>query len=428
MIDYGRFWAEAGCLPGMTRLQTENYLKSQLGAPASGSGFEARMPHHTPGPGATSAQVEEWERRRAVRLPEVLRLALGRQNGGYVRGTQFRILPLAEIGPIVDKEFWEFASYDEKEVADRQFVFLFAEDDESSGSFYLNFGRAPSEEPSVLSYHSDPGDLDRCSTSVSEFFKRMMHEDDIASVDWSETQSLPPVAAETIDLSRLYGQPAEKEQVLVRQGEVLVFFVREKTPFEERFTRTLLPLPLEAAMAWVQPWRPDPIRTYSLTLQPQDSEGIVELEAKQTENGRWKNSKSRGVPVLVQFESVEKSRLETLRREVLGNEAAGRSESEDQRREKFEEMMGSVPSGEQFAAGMQMFLQMMGPGGQSRPEAPQPESLPAEAAALQELLQQKLKGAMERAQQVLGEHPLSPETLRLLENARREGLGRKDEP
>jgi hypothetical protein len=65
---------------------------------------------------------------------------------------------------------------------------------------------------------------------------------------------------------------------------------------------------------------------------------------------------------------------------------------------------------------------------QIRPEALKPENLPKEAAALQELLQQKLKGAMERAQQVVGEHPLSPEIRRLLENARQEGLGRIDEP
>jgi hypothetical protein len=40
-------------------------------------------------------------------------------------------------------------------------------------------------------------------TEVSKFFKRMLHEDDVASVDWSDTQSLPQVAAETIDLSLL---------------------------------------------------------------------------------------------------------------------------------------------------------------------------------------------------------------------------------
>jgi len=416
MIDYDRFWAEAGCMPGMTREQTEKYLRQQLG----GIEFEAVMGKRTPGPAVTAAQIEAWEGQRGVRLPEVLRQALGQHNGGYVRGTQFRILQLAEIGPIEDDAFWEFACYEEERVPDRRLVFRFAEEEETSGSFYLVFARGPQEEPGVFEYHDDGGDFDRCSASVSTFFDRMLRSDEAPSVDWSESKRLPIVAEETIDLTRLHGEGAANEQVLVRQGENLVLFTHDRAPHEERFTRTLLPLPLEEMMAWVRPYRPDPLRTYSLYLQPQNREGIVQLESKRTEDGRWKNLKSNGVPVLVVFESTDQARLEALRREVFGERAATRSQAEDQRREKLQQLMGGLASQEQYAAGMQMFLQMMGQAaGPTPPGLLTPENLPKEAAALQAVMQQRMQTLMEKANSVLAEHPLSPEIQRLLEKATR---------
>jgi hypothetical protein len=416
MIDYDRFWAEAGCLPGMTSEQTEKCLRQQLG----GIGFDAFMAERMPGPAVTAAQIEAWEADRGVRLPEVLRHAFSRQDGGYVRGSQFRILPLAEIGPLEDDAFWDFASYEEEQVPDRALVFRFAAEEETSGSFYLVFARGPREEPGVFEHHDDGGNFDRCSASVTKFFDRMLRSDEAPSVDWSETKRLPVVAEETIDLAPLYGEGAANEQVLVRQGESLVLFTHERAPHEERFTRTLLPLPLEERMAWVRPFRPDPLRTYSLYLQPQSREGIVQLESKRTEDGRWKNFKSNGVPVLVVFESTDQARLEAQRREILGDQAAARSQAEDQRRESLQQVMGGLASQEQYAAGMQMFLQMMGQEGGPRPPGLlNPENMPKEAAALQAMMQQRMQILMEKAKGVLAEHPLNPEIQRLLDKATR---------
>jgi len=416
MVDYDRFWATPGCLPGMTAEKTEAYLRRQMGEEA----FAAFMAERAPRPAATGDQIKAWESQRGVRLPEVLRHAFSRQDGGYVRGGQFRILPLAEIGPIEDDEFWEFASYEEEQVPDRRLVFQFAEEENTSGSFYLVFAHGPEEEPGVFEYHDDGGDLARCSASITKFFDRMLRSDEAPSVDWSESKRLPIVAEETIDLTPLHGGRSAKVQILARQGEALVLFTHERAPHEERFTRTLLPLPLEERMAWVRPYRPGPLPTYSIYLQPQNREGIVELESKRTDDGRWKNVKSNGVPVLVVFESEEKARLEALRREVLGEPAAARSQAEDQCREKLQQMMGGLASQEQYAAGMQMFLQMMGQkGGPMRPEVFAPENLPKEAAALQAMMQQRMQELMENAQHVLAEHPLSPEVQQLLERAMR---------
>jgi hypothetical protein len=412
MIDYDRFWADPDCLPGMTRDQTEKALREQLGEM-----FEAYMAKRQPGPGVTPAQIKAWESQRRVRLPEVLRQALARQDGGHVRGTFFRILPLAEIGPVEDGEFWEFACYEEEEISDRRLVFQFAEDEDLSGSFYLHFARGPQQEPGVYEYHSDPGDLSKCSGSVSKFFDRMLKSDEAPSVDSSEAKRLPVVAEETIDLSPLHHQPAAREQILARQGQTLILFTHERTPYAETFTRTVLPLPLEERIAWVQPFRPEPLRTYSLTLQPVNRDGIMQLESKWTGDGRWKNAKSEGVPVCVLFESADKARLEVLRREVLGEQAAGRAQAQDQRRDQLQETMGGHSPQEQQAAHMQMLLQMMG----QRPSMPPEtlENMPREAADLQALLQQRMQAAMERARDLLAKYPLSPEMQRLLEQAAR---------
>src|SRR5439155_9518911 len=83
MIDFDRFWSEPGCAPGMTKEETEAYLRQQVG----GIPLEALAPQGAldPGPGVTSEEIDAWEQEHGVRLPDVLRQALARQNGGYVR-------------------------------------------------------------------------------------------------------------------------------------------------------------------------------------------------------------------------------------------------------------------------------------------------------------------------------------------------------
>lgn len=103
---------------------------------AVGQFDKSLVPGLAVGPGLTGQQIAAWENQHGVRLPELLRSALSRQDGGFVRGTQFRILALAEItNP--DAEFWEWASFDEAEVPDRALVFRFGED-EFGGGYLLN--------------------------------------------------------------------------------------------------------------------------------------------------------------------------------------------------------------------------------------------------------------------------------------------------
>jgi hypothetical protein len=382
MIDFDRFWTEPGCAPGMTREETEAYLRQ----PAFGGTMAHLLPPGAldPGPGVTPEQVAAWEGAHGVRLPDVLRQALSRQDGGYVRDTQFRILPLAEIR-CPDEEFWHFASYKEEEVADRRLVLLFAWNDEFSGSYYLNYNaQGPDGEPSVLVHHHDPGDLDRCAKSVSKFLTRMLDTADTPQVDWSETASLEILARETIDLSRLDAAGAAFEQVLGRQGGALVLFTRERTSEGERLTRTTLPEPLENDGAFAGSWRPHrsgPVRTYALQLQPRETDGMVAIESKQTKDGRWKNATSRGVPIYVMFESTDRDRIEALRQVLFSDDVAN-----DRTREEREK-------------GRQKVREYLA-------------QLPTDPATAMELLRQKLRETLERARHEISGLPGDSETCR----------------
>jgi hypothetical protein len=433
MIDFTRFWAEAGCAPGLNREETEALLRQLAerygqpsGSPVSFDSYTELAPGMSPGAGITADRAAEWEGTHGVVLPVVLRQALAVQDGGYMRDTHFRILPLDEID-IPDDEFWEYASYEEGEIADRKLIFHFAWDEEVSGSYYLNYNaQGPEKEPSVYVHHHDPGDLDRCAKSVTRFFERMLDASEQPAVQWSEAQTLAIIAQESLDLSALYGGNYSLEQILARQGENLVFFTHVRDPNGEHFVRTTLPLPLEdgAAMGLVsiRPHRPGPGGTYSLYLQPRAVavEGIVEVRSQKTSDGRWKNSTTRGAPICVMFESRDRSRLESLQEQLLGAEAAQRARASDQRQQDFQRKMKSLSSEGQHAARMQMLLKAMEQlGGPAPANAPPPSGIPPELADAAALIQERMLEVLKRAQETASKQPLNPEMLKLLEEMMR---------
>jgi len=417
MIDFDRFWAEAGCVPGLSRDDTkaqlgqmEAWLQSLPGA--SGQFDMSLVPGMNPGPGVSSEQIAAWESEHGVRLPEVLREALARQDGGFVRETQFRILPLAEIDN-PDDEFWEYACYEEEEVPDRGLMFRFAED-EFSGVYFLNFGvDGPEHEPSVFVHHSDPGDMDHCSKSVTKFFSRMLETADSPSVDWSETGALEVIAKETIDLSPIHGGPAEKEQILGRHGRAIVLFTREQTPSARSYSKTTLPEPLLKQAAMLQPCRPAPAATHSLMLQPENIDNIVAIESTRTGDGRWKNSTSRGTPVCVLFESTDRGRLESLRRDLFGKKAADRAQAQEKHQQELQMTLDSLSPDERQTAMFQMMLQMRERlAGIRAAGSPLAKDAPPEFAALHESLQKKMHDAEQQARDQIAKHPLGPDIMR----------------
>lgn len=410
MIDFDQFWAEAGIWPGLNREDTEAeraqlevWLQSH---PEARDEFdESLQSNNDVLPGVTDEQIATWESEHDVRLPEVLRQGLARQNGGFVRDNPIRVLPLAEIEPL-DDEFWEWAAYDEQDVPDRDLMFQFAED-EFSGSYFLNYGAGgPEQEPSVFVYHNGECDLERCADSVTTFFSDMLKTFDSPSVNWSETSALDVVMQETIDLFPIYNGAAEKEQILARQGTALVLYVHERSPAGEMYSKIVLPEPLLNEAAMVQSYRPAPVSTYNLMLQPDDSEGVVWLESRRTSDGRWKNSKSRGSPHCAFFESANRARLEALRRDLFGQETADRAQSQEESQQRLQAALESQSPDERQAAKLQMMSRVFEQlGGMRAARSPLPDDAPFEIKALHNSLQQKLSDAEQRIREEIAKHP-----------------------
>jgi hypothetical protein len=419
MIDYDHFWAKPGSVPGMSGEDSREHLEMSAAALQQSLGIPgafdwSMIPGMNPGPGRTPEQIAECERELSVRLPEVLRQAYARQDGGYVLDTEFpfRVYPLDEIDT-PDDASWEYFCFDKGEEADQELFFEFAEDD-FGGRFFLRYSADHSgQEPAVFVYHGDTGNTELCEGSVTKFFEWLLRTDAAPSVDWAEVAALAPVARETVDLSPLYhGRPAEKEQVLARVGRNLVLYVRERTPESESYTKTTLPEPLKAGEARLQQSHPGITPTHGLMLQPKNSRGIVSVRSRRTSRGGWKNDKERGVPVYVEFESADPERLRALRVELFGQKAADRADAEEKRQQKFEESMMSLSPDEQHSAMMQMMMQMRGrPGGMPATDAPLPPGAPPEAVALHEMMQKKLREIEERARGHIAKHPVDPKLL-----------------
>jgi hypothetical protein len=418
MIDFEHFWAEPGCFPGLSRAETEAQLKQlaaqfgQHGMPAPDLDLEPGM---RPGPPVTAQEVTKWEKGHGVRLPDVLRQAFARQDGGFVADSHVRIFPLEEI---VDptEDFWEYTSYETEDIPDRGLIFQFAEEGESGGALFLNYNvNGPQGDPGVLEHHSDPGDLDPVSKSVTQFLTGMLELFDSPSVEWAETAALEVIARERIDLSPLYGPGAEKEQVLGRQGGALVLFTHEQLAAGESYTKAILPALLFRDAAMIMNLRPAPVDTYGLMLQPKDSGGVVHTQSRQTSGNRWKNQSSHGSPVCVQFESQQRGRLEELRRTLIGEQAANRAQAREEKQEKLQKKIQALTPEQRQTTMLQAMLQSMPPIEPGDPTLPGLfEGMPAEAAALQDALQQRLREIQRRAEETIAKHPADPEMLRLM--------------
>jgi hypothetical protein len=396
MIDFARFWMEGN----------SPYEDEGPGA------TDTEVP-----PGVTAEEIREWEREYGVTLPEPLRTALGLRNGGFVRNTAIEVLPLDQIVPVAD-DFWEYTEIEEDEAPDRSLLFIFGNEMQGGATFLMNFNaRGPEGAPSVyLDYHGESTYL--VHDAIGDLFEAELASSAEPGVDWSEAESgLPVLARETIDLSSSYGgRSASEEQVLARQDEALILFTRLRSPDGEVLTRTTLPLPLDAGWAEVRPYRPAPIATFALHLQPAESDGIVETRSERNDDGRWKNSTGRGVPIYVTFESTDRDRLQSLRGQLLGTEGAARAQAKQDRQAALAEMLDGLPPEQRTAALLQAALTMKEETdrrfvAEFGDRGPVPPAL-AEAA---EAMRLKLEQMAEQVRRKAAANPPDPETLRRIE-------------
>jgi hypothetical protein len=368
-------------------------------------------------PGVTAEEIRAWEDERGVTLPEPLRTALGLRNGGYVRNTGVEILPLGEMVP-VDDDFWDHTELDEDEAEDRSLLFVFGSD-MNGGTLLMNFNaQGPEGPPSVyVDYHGES--TDRLDDAIGDFFEGALRSDDAPSVDWSEAEaSTDVIARETIDYAHVYGgKPASEEQVLVRKGAALVLFTRRRSPLGESLTRTELPLPLDAEQSQIRPFGGASTSAFALHLQPLETSGIVETTSETTEDGRWKNSTSYGVPIYAPFRSTDQGRLEALREPLFGAEDAARARAAQIGEAAFLEALDRVPPDQRAAEMMQAWQAMKAE--LDRQFAAKFDDLgppPPEVADALTAIERIQKEMLERAKKPNPMNILDPETLRRMQD------------
>lgn len=372
MIDFDRFWED------------------EEGPAASGAGEQ---------------HVEAWEAQNQVALPTTLRSALRRRDGGLVRDTEIKILPLGEIQPADE----EYLGFDEDPHRDLALVFRFGLDMESGGDYLMDYNAGgASESPSVYIHYNDGTGATLIDESFDDFIENLVADSPGPDVDWTEAERIQDVVArETVDLTAFHGAPAHIEQALVRQGNSLVLYSREVSPDGETLAKTTLPLPIHGALTMVQRMRPAPNPTFGLHLQPENHEGIVRLESRHEGDDPWVNTATQGAPVYVRFESADRDRLEAIRGLLFGGAgvrpAVGAGPSPDVSTAGLDVVSRADPAIELLRMTMELKAEatrrFASPPGDSPPPSPSQGDLAA-------LLRQQMNEALERAGvRVLGYPP-----------------------
>ena len=410
MIDFTRFWTE-----DRTTYQDQYYAPGAIDAEVNR--------------GVTADAILAWERQFGVTLPEPIRTALGLRNGGCVRNTSVEVLPLAAIVP-ADDDFWDHTDIDEDEVPDHNLMFVFGCENQSGGTFLMNFNaNGPEGAPSVyIDYHGESSSF--FSDTITAFFNAQLAASPEPGVDWSETEArrgVSIIACETIDLSALYkGKAASEDQVLARMNETLVLFKRQQSPGGTTLSRTTLPLPLEEEAAGIRPHRPAPLPTFVLHLQPADADDITHEESQTDEVGLWKNSTQRGTPIYATFESTDRDRLQALRTKLFGNEAATGLENKENRQADLKKSLDGLPPNQRTAALLQAAMAM-----KQETDAQFAARFPAlagnappELAAAAEAIRLRMEAMAKQIQQKSAANPVDPETVKKMQEYLK-GLGGK---
>jgi hypothetical protein len=379
--------------------------------------------HDTDCPGVSAQDITVWEARHGVRLPQLLADVLTVQDGGCLGRDGVEIYPLAEMQP-ADEDWWEWVVYDledEIEGYDRSLVFWLGTN-EFGGEYLLDYNpNGRRGEPVVIEHYSDPGDAEVVADSLAGFFEALTARSETPLFDWHETEELDEViAAETFDLSAAYGPGARVEQVLGRQGGKLVLFVHKVGEGEERFEKTVLPEPLDGDWYPIEAFRPAPSPSFALTLQPEDSDGILQVASTRRTDGEspgWRNQETEGAPVYVAFESAGRKKLEDLRTRLFGHKAAEAATRRDAAQEEMQRQFNALSEPDQQTAGLAMLMQMQGELTELTElgEMGDTSDMPPELAQIGALLQKKMDEAVRRTQEMIAANPPDPEAARAIE-------------
>lgn len=367
-------------------------------------------------PGLSKEQVLKWEAENGVQLPKLLRKAYREHNGGVVRSSSIQLWSLDQVR-VPDDDAWDdMADEEEDGFEDRNRILIIGEDLDIGGSYFLNYNLCHDDgDPSIWNHFYDGTGPSRLSKSVSRYLKKQASTSETPDVDWQETESFPILCDESIDESSWLPPGTITRYRLVQGEDKLILFEQgiDMDRGGQRLTRTELPLPLDPDSMSLElrldggPW--------GLHLEPLDGDEIVSVESVQRPGGGWKNSRSRGVPIYETIESESKERLENLRIQLIGAEAAREVAAADDRMAALERRMQASSPEEQKIIGLQMLQGMQ----TEMPDLTPPGELPpelAEASAQIESLQRKMFEELERS---VGGLQVPPEVQAMIEGLKK---------
>lgn len=345
-------------------------------------------------PGLSLEQIQKWESDHGLQLPELLRNAYQEHDGGVVRGTTIRLCSLRFIS-VPDDDIWESMNeWEEEGFDDQSQVLIIGDDLHVGGNYLLNYNMChDDEDPSIWNYFFDGCGASLLSRSASQYLQDAAEISEVAEASWQESENLPVVFDETIDESS-WLPPGTVSRYRLTQGDVRLILFREGLDMNsggKRLSRTELPLPLDPEQMHLKPRRPG--GPWMLQLQPLDNEGIVSLESVQIAPEGWKNNQYRGVPIYEMIESNSPERLEALRTQLIGPDAAAAARREDQQMADLQRFSESSSENAHLA-----FMQMMHAMQQELPDLNPPGEVPEleGAASLIAQMQQQMVDELNR--------------------------------
>ncbi len=274
-----------------------------------------------------------FEAEFGVRLPESFKEMYRIQNGGYLQDIESPeyLLPLnsttaayericslqkwAESGSMLSADDLDWI---EEDYGDPGLIFPLSSDGHTT--FALDYNQTDAKgEPSVIYVDFECISDERIAPSFSAWLKQLTRSETEPAVDWEEHQRYPLLfqGSFTTNLTE-HGKPEEIEHVLCREDEQgLLLFTRTRSEGRVlELSRVALPRGVDSTLFTIDAYRPAPVRTFQLHLQPVNMDDIHWIESRQTRDGTWKNEQSDGVPVYCTVESEDRDALRRLANEL----------------------------------------------------------------------------------------------------------------
>lgn len=360
-------------------------------------------------PGLSEGQIQKWEADQGVQLPQLFRTVYRESDGGVVRATTIQLSHLHYFENPCD-QMWSWGLEDSEGFEVRELVYVIGEDLNVGGNYLLNYNRCDNDgEPSLWNYFHDGTGVSLLGGSASQYLLDASRVAEFPDVDWQESAKFPILADESID--ELSGTVS---RYLLVQGSGCLIVFREGPDYNfggKRLTRTELPLPLDVECMLLR--QPLLERPWMLQLQPEESDGIVSRESVQTSGG-WKNQRYQGAPIYEMIASHSRDRLEALRVQLIGAEAAQAARDEEQRMANLQNLVTSKPETSQV-----MFMQMMNAMSDLLPDLNPPGDVPDESAGAFSNIAQFHKQMMEEVNRHVAGSEVPPEVQAVIDSMKK---------